>query len=170
VRDTLADHELGADLAAIERDLKLRRAGELESARRRSIDVIDDRRPARPIRAARRGDRAVVHAIRVRPCGRRWRGRQLHEKEFTLQRDDASHRVGELARRAACYEEHGTEPQLPPEWPSEIESSATTWLRSSAQVRSTKLKSTACNTGAAASLPGWPRHDQLSVVRGQRGS
>ncbi len=49
------------------------------------------------------------------------RARQLHEKEFTVQRDDASHRVGELARRAACYEEHGTEPQPPPEWPSEFE-------------------------------------------------
>jgi hypothetical protein len=48
VQDTLADHELGADLAAIERDLKVRRAGELESARRRSIDAIERRYLNRP--------------------------------------------------------------------------------------------------------------------------
>ena len=43
VQDTLADHELGSDLAAIERDLRLHRASELESARRRSIDAIERR-------------------------------------------------------------------------------------------------------------------------------
>ncbi len=47
------------------------------------------------------------------------RARQLHEKAITVQRDDASHRVGQLAQRAACYEEHGTEPDPPPEWPAD---------------------------------------------------
>jgi hypothetical protein len=49
------------------------------------------------------------------------RARQLHEKAITVQRDDASHRVGELAQRAAAYEEHGTEPEAPPGWPGEFE-------------------------------------------------
>ena len=43
VNGTLADHELGAELAAIERDLSLRRAGDLEDARRRSLDAIERR-------------------------------------------------------------------------------------------------------------------------------
>ena len=40
---TLADHELGAGLATIERDLSLRRAAELERARWRIVDVIERR-------------------------------------------------------------------------------------------------------------------------------
>ena len=43
VQGALADRGLGAELAAIERDLKLRRAGELESARRRIIEAIERR-------------------------------------------------------------------------------------------------------------------------------
>ena len=49
------------------------------------------------------------------------RARQLHEKAITVQRDDATHRPGELARYAACYEHHGTEPQPPQEWPEQLE-------------------------------------------------
>jgi hypothetical protein len=40
---TLADHDLGADLAAIEHDLTMHRASELERARRRTIDSIERR-------------------------------------------------------------------------------------------------------------------------------
>jgi hypothetical protein len=47
------------------------------------------------------------------------RARQLHQ--YTVQRDDASHQVGQLAQRAASYEEHGTEPVPPAEWPGEFE-------------------------------------------------
>ncbi len=47
------------------------------------------------------------------------RARQLHEKAITVQRDDAIHRVGALAHHAACYEEHGADPQPPPEWPGD---------------------------------------------------
>ena len=47
------------------------------------------------------------------------RARQLHE--YTVQRDDASHQVGQLAQRAASYEQHGTEPVPPAEWPGEFE-------------------------------------------------
>jgi hypothetical protein len=49
------------------------------------------------------------------------RARQLHEKAITVQRDDATHRPGNLALSAACYEHHGTEPQPPPEWPERLE-------------------------------------------------
>lgn len=49
------------------------------------------------------------------------RARQLHEKAITVQRDDAQHRVGQLAQRAACYEEHGTESDPPPGWPGDFE-------------------------------------------------
>jgi hypothetical protein len=49
------------------------------------------------------------------------RARQLHEKAISVQRDDASHVVGQLAQRAACYEEHGTEPDPPPGWPAGFE-------------------------------------------------
>ena len=46
VTGTLADHHLGSHLAAIERDLFLRQAAELERARHRIIDAIDSRYPA----------------------------------------------------------------------------------------------------------------------------
>jgi len=49
------------------------------------------------------------------------RARQLHEKAITVQRDDASHRLGTLAQCAACYQEHGTEPDPPPGWPPHLE-------------------------------------------------
>jgi hypothetical protein len=49
------------------------------------------------------------------------RARQLYDKAITVQRDDATHPVGHLAQRAACYEEYGTEPEPPPEWPAEFE-------------------------------------------------
>jgi uncharacterized coiled-coil protein SlyX len=49
------------------------------------------------------------------------RARQLHEKAITVQRDDVRHGVGKLAQAAACYEEHGTEPHPPPDWPGELE-------------------------------------------------
>jgi hydroxymethylpyrimidine pyrophosphatase-like HAD family hydrolase len=45
INETLADHSLGRDLAAIERDLGLRHAAELERARRRIIHAIDSRYP-----------------------------------------------------------------------------------------------------------------------------
>jgi hypothetical protein len=48
------------------------------------------------------------------------RARQLHEKSHTVQGDEARHEVGQLAQRAACYEEHGTDPQPPPGWPGEF--------------------------------------------------
>jgi len=47
------------------------------------------------------------------------RARQLHQKGITVQRDDATHRVGALAHHAACYEECGADPQPPPEWPGD---------------------------------------------------
>ncbi|HEY3712929.1 MAG TPA: hypothetical protein VGL39_00280 [Jatrophihabitantaceae bacterium] len=47
------------------------------------------------------------------------RARQLHE--FPVQRDDSNHHVGQLAQRAASYEEHGTEQEPPAEWPDEVE-------------------------------------------------
>jgi len=50
VLGTLADCDLGADLAAIERDLRLHRASELEHARRRTIDSIERRYLTRPDR------------------------------------------------------------------------------------------------------------------------
>lgn len=43
INDTLADHSLGSELAAIERDLSLRQVAELERARRRIIGAIDSR-------------------------------------------------------------------------------------------------------------------------------
>src|SRR5919201_1986566 len=49
------------------------------------------------------------------------RARQLHEKAISVQRDDASHLVGQLAQRAACYEEHGTDPDPPSGWPADFE-------------------------------------------------
>src|SRR5688500_8671154 len=49
------------------------------------------------------------------------RARQLHEKAITVQRDDANHALGGLARCAACYEQHGTEPDPPRGWPAELE-------------------------------------------------
>lgn len=45
INGTLADHSLGSDLAAIERDLGLRHAAEVERARRRIIHAIDSRYP-----------------------------------------------------------------------------------------------------------------------------
>ena len=48
------------------------------------------------------------------------RARQLREKAITVQRDDARHRIGGLAQAAACYEEHGTEPEPPPGWPGDL--------------------------------------------------
>jgi hypothetical protein len=47
------------------------------------------------------------------------RARQMHDKSHTVQGDDARHDVGQLAQHAACYEEHGTDPQPPPGWPGE---------------------------------------------------
>ena len=49
------------------------------------------------------------------------RARQLHEKAITVQRDDAIHRAGELAQCAVCYEQHGTEPLPPSDWPEQLE-------------------------------------------------
>ncbi len=43
VHGTLADHELGAGLATIERDLNMRRASELEHARAHIVDAIERR-------------------------------------------------------------------------------------------------------------------------------
>lgn len=49
------------------------------------------------------------------------RARQLQEKTITVQRDDATHRVGALARHAACYEEHGADPEPPADWPGDLD-------------------------------------------------
>jgi hypothetical protein len=43
VSDTLADRELGARVARIERELALRRAADVEWARRRMADAVEDR-------------------------------------------------------------------------------------------------------------------------------
>jgi hypothetical protein len=48
------------------------------------------------------------------------RARQLHEKDLTVQHDDARHGVGALARCADCYEQHGTDPEPPLGWPAEM--------------------------------------------------
>lgn len=45
VAGTLADHRLGRDLAAIERELALRQAAELERARQRVLQAISHRYP-----------------------------------------------------------------------------------------------------------------------------
>ena len=49
------------------------------------------------------------------------RARQMHEKAITVQRDDARHRLGALARCAASYEQHGTELEPPAGWPDNME-------------------------------------------------
>jgi len=49
------------------------------------------------------------------------RARQLREKALTVQSDDVRHGVGMLARAAVCYEQHGTQPQPPPDWPGDLE-------------------------------------------------
>ncbi len=49
------------------------------------------------------------------------RARQLHEKAITVQRDDAVHAIGNLAQAAACYEELGTQPDPPPDWPAALD-------------------------------------------------
>ncbi|HEY3003526.1 MAG TPA: hypothetical protein VGJ44_14365 [Kribbellaceae bacterium] len=49
------------------------------------------------------------------------RARQLREKAISVQRDDATHGVGMLARAAHCYEHHGTHPAEPDDWPGELE-------------------------------------------------
>jgi hypothetical protein len=49
------------------------------------------------------------------------RARQMHEKAITVERDDASHGLGDLSQCAACYERHGTETEPPAGWPESVE-------------------------------------------------